>query len=399
MSWYEGTFLCGHDGYINLNGSAKMRRSMKEYRFSQLCPDCSRSEAIRFRQLKNIKSIEADHKMELPMLEGSARQITWATTLRLDICQRLEKYLENPVHLSSILKQYEQDSGIVVNLASDTPDVFFREVLYFLQNKMIHSIYWINNRYTDCHQIFLNALPDYIKWRDHQKLDFILEHFVASASLLSPTHVLHAGFVVIKTNGNEIRVYYEKNDIFYTLVKKHRFRWNGRYWYRHITEYSGTVSDRIAQLGNALLLAGFRISIDDPSIREKAVNADFLYEHSRWIMCGMTNTQFYIELTPDTPSWIRKNLMRIPNASYRYGSILIDVSHFEELEDFAQLYNYQFDQKAKQLLTQYKTLLAQARCVDPICSVQAEPSDPLRSILESSGSILSDLTDDEPPCD
>ena len=53
-----------------------------------------------------------------------------------------------------------------------------------------------------------------------------------------------------------------------------------------------------------------------------------------------------------------------------------------------------------QLLEQYKSLLAQSVRVHPVCPKEPEPQDFLRQILESSGSILKDLTDeDEATCD
>ena len=178
-------------------------------------------------------------------------------------------------------------------------------------------------------------------------------------------------------------------------MKQYRFHWNGRFWSRQLNEHSGDTADRLAQIGNALLNEGFRISIDDPAIRERAISADFAPEHSRWIMRGMTGRHFFIDLPPDIPPQIRQNLLRIPTASYRYGSVLVELSHYEELEDFAQMYGFRFDQEAASLLNRYKSLIKNARPVQPVFPDPPQSLDMLRRILESSGSILEDLSDED----
>ena len=125
LSWYNGTFYCGHEGYVYINGSAQMRRKMKEYRFSQPCPECIRSDAIRFRQQKNTEALEHTRHAELPLLEGSARQISWASTLRLDICQRLENYIAISSHHTYLAECWERQSGTAIDPGGDDLPQFF----------------------------------------------------------------------------------------------------------------------------------------------------------------------------------------------------------------------------------------------------------------------------------
>lgn len=66
------------------------------------------------------------------------------------------------------------------------------------------------------------------------------------------------------------------------LMKKLNYRWRDT-WYRTIEPLNGTVEDRAAELVNALLCEGFTVYIEEDKIVEKAVNADFELEVTRWI--------------------------------------------------------------------------------------------------------------------
>lgn len=394
MSWYYGTFYCGHDGYINLNGSAAMRRSMREYRFSQPCPDCMRSEAIRFRSQKNAAAANAAQKQELPVLTGSARQISWATAIRADLLKHLEQYILKPEHLSLILERYERETGFCADVSPDRITCFFRELVYYLQNIKTTAVYWINHRYLSAFQILYEALPDFVRWKKEERTDYLQEHFVSQDSLLAPPNPQHPGFVTIKKNNCQIRVYYEQNTCFQSLMKSQHFHWNGSVWVRNVTEHTGSIADCTAQLGNLLLCSGFRISIDDPYCRQKAVSADFTTEQKRWIQRSINGRQFFVPLPADIATRTRHYLMRIPTASYRYNGILIDAAHYAELEEFAMLFDFSFDMQAKELLTKYKSLLEHAAEVSPVMPQTPDSRDNLRRMLESSDSILTDLCDD-----
>ena len=89
MAWYSGTFYCGHEGYINIIGPLKNREKMREYKFSGLCPACCREALLQSRNEQNAAARKAAARMELPPLEGSRKQVTWAETLRVEALTRL----------------------------------------------------------------------------------------------------------------------------------------------------------------------------------------------------------------------------------------------------------------------------------------------------------------------
>ena len=94
MSWYAGTFYCGHEGYVNIIGPASNREKMKEYKFSGLCPACCKAELVRSRNEKNTAARKAASRMELPPLEGTRKQVVWAETLRVEALTRLQTFID-----------------------------------------------------------------------------------------------------------------------------------------------------------------------------------------------------------------------------------------------------------------------------------------------------------------
>ena len=118
-----------------------------------------------------------------------------------------------------------------------------------------------------------------------------------------------------------------------------------------LTPYRGSFRDRAAELGNVLLKNGFTVSITDKEAREGAVNGDFSPEHKRWITKKQKGLFFFIPLSSSIPREVVLNLKKIPTAAYHSGGIFLEPSHYEELEDFAEMYGFRFDREAGELPT------------------------------------------------
>ena len=73
---YDITYTCGHTATIQLYGKTSEREARIEYmERTQLCPDCYRAAA-------NAEAAEAANQRGLAPLEGSPKQVAWATTIR-----------------------------------------------------------------------------------------------------------------------------------------------------------------------------------------------------------------------------------------------------------------------------------------------------------------------------
>ncbi|WP_042761601.1 hypothetical protein, partial [Streptococcus sobrinus] len=74
-------------------------------------------------------------------------------------------------------------------------------------------------------------------------------------------------------------------------------------------------------------------------------------------------------------------------------SVLVNVAHFKEVEEFAELYGFKFTSKALQLIQNQKDKLASAMVVRPEQQEIEPDKDGLQEILNSEDAVLDDLKD------
>jgi len=91
MAWYYGTYICGHEGRVQLYGKIKEREWKKELEFSKLCPECRQKQFEEERERKNAEAAAKAAEMGLPELEGSEKQIKWAVTLRQELIDEFDR--------------------------------------------------------------------------------------------------------------------------------------------------------------------------------------------------------------------------------------------------------------------------------------------------------------------
>ena len=83
MAKYQVTYACGHTDTIQLYGKEADREKRLAYLATIDCPDCYHN-----KQLQAAKAQTAD----LPELQGSDKQINWATQIRAEVYAALDKY-------------------------------------------------------------------------------------------------------------------------------------------------------------------------------------------------------------------------------------------------------------------------------------------------------------------
>ena len=397
MSWYAGTFYCGHEGYVNIIGPASNREKMKEYKFSGLCPACCKAELVRSRNEKNTAARKAASRMELPPLEGTRKQVVWAETLRVEALTRLQTFIDTPGNIHLIILRLNYEALTPLELTEENLPPMLQEIVQYLIHEKVKAAYWINNRFNRELCNLEQLIPEYLEWCKWYRPEQTVSEsdFIRSDSVLSPKNPQFPGIVEIKGNDEEISAFYEKNDRFREIIRQMDYEWNGRCWFRRLTPYRGSFRDRAAELGNVLLKNGFTVSITDKEAREGAVNGDFSPEHKRWITKSKKGLFFFIPLSSSIPREVVLNLKKIPTAAYHSGGIVLEPSHYEELEDFAEMYGFRFDREAGELLHAYRDTLQQVPHVSPAAGQPSEEINNLHKILESSGAILDDLVDND----
>lgn len=75
MSFYSRTYACGHEGRVQIYGPGKDREWKAAREFSQLCRDCYIAEQQKIAQ-------ENAEALNLPLLNGTEKQVSWAMQLR-----------------------------------------------------------------------------------------------------------------------------------------------------------------------------------------------------------------------------------------------------------------------------------------------------------------------------
>ena len=79
------TYSCGHEGTIEAFGKAEEReRKIKYFEEYGLCPDC-------YKEGKKGEEKAFAEKYELPELQGSEKQISWAESIRKEKIEAFEK--------------------------------------------------------------------------------------------------------------------------------------------------------------------------------------------------------------------------------------------------------------------------------------------------------------------
>jgi len=378
MAWFYGTFSCGHEGRVNIVGPTKDRQRKADWDFSNLCPNCKEIELK-----KNLEEkIKKSKEMELPDLKGTDKQVNWALTLRND-------FIKNYQELCKKIQRLKEENPERYAKSDVTLEQFQMAFDYIINNK-IKASYWIDNRLVDTGRVILDEYyknSEIINGSTDSNEDEIIDE-----STVFPENKNTDSVVKISIKTDSVTAEFERNDDFRSLIKGLGYEWNGSSWEKKIKETTGTGEERAAELGNKLLNAGFPISILDDIVRDNAVNGNYEPECKRWIMRCKDTNNFAICWDGYEEELYSKAKM-ISGARWNKGSMVVDVSHFDEVEDFAEMNGFKFTRAARNLIDTYQVQLASANTVKPAPDKERVVEDKLKKILESSDDILDDLKD------
>ncbi|MCG8514580.1 MAG: hypothetical protein MI740_10590 [Halanaerobiales bacterium] len=377
MSWYYGTYSCGHEGRTQVYGPTKKRQWIADRRFEGLCPDCYKIKLEEDRTRANEEAARRAKEAGLPELTGTEKPIAWANTLRQEMMEKAEKEIEHHVN------RYSADELKLYNALE-----------YMLKTKKKASWY-IEHRQKNIIDI-LEVLAKKIPTEKDT-----IEKELKTEAIVFPENKKHEKIAEIKLEEEVVAVYYPRNDDFYNIVKNDLgYRWKGSRWEKAINYKTGTIEDRAAELGNKLLNAGFPIMIMDEVARKKAIEAVYEPEHDLWIgakVSGKYKGQFTITWAGYDDTMYQR-ARSLPGSRWSGFDVVIKAEYYKEIEEFAQLYNFKFSPGAVKLLNETKEkdryIQENAVKVDPAESKEKlEHKDGLQEILESKEGILDDLKD------
>jgi len=388
MAWYYGTYSCGHEGRVNIIGPVKDRQWKADREFEKICPECWQKHVEKERERQNEEAAEKAKEMELPELEGSERQVAWANTLRQKLIDRFSKLAEDKAKVNTLNKLYE------LNVTAE--DIL--KIRDYIITNITSARYYIDNRDEYIAYIIEREKKEALKTEEQiiaEELEKMREEEIKKESTVYPEKRVTDVPVEIKTTNNTIKVYFEKNEDFRQIVKELGYRWNKPCWERELRATNGTIEDRVAELGNKLLNAGFPVMILDKKAREKAISGNFEQEHTRWVYARMDD-EYKGWLSIEWQGYnndLYKTARKLPGSRWNKG-VLVKVEYYKEIEDFAELYDFRFSEGATKLIEEHKKSLEDIEEVIPTKVKEKELKDGLKEILNSSTDILDDLKDD-----
>lgn len=388
MAWYYGTYSCGHEGRVNIIGPFKDRQWKADREFSKMCPECWQKHVEKERERQNEEAAEKAKEMELPELEGSERQVAWANTLRQKLIDRFSKLAEDKAEVNKLNKLYE------LNVTAE--DIL--KIRDYIITNITSARYYIDNRDEYIAYIIEREKKEALKTEEQiiaEELEKMREEEIKKESTVYPEKRVTDVPVEIKTTNDTIKVYFEKNEDFRQIVKELGYRWNRPCWERKLRATNGTIEDRVAELGNKLLNAGFPVMILDKKAREKAISGNFEQEHTRWVYARMDD-EYKGWLSIEWQGYnndLYKTARKLPGSRWNKG-VLVKVEYYKEIEDFAELYDFRFSEGATKLIEEHKKSLEDIEEVIPTKVKEKELKDGLKEILNSSTDILDDLKDD-----
>lgn len=388
MAWYYGTFSCGHEGRVNIIGPTKDRQWKADRKFEGLCPECFEKERELERERENKKAAEESKEMELPELTGSEKQVAWANTLRLKFIERFEDEFKNLSKngISYIARRVLEIRGDFSK--KDIKDMLDHvdDILEYILVTKTEAKYFIDNRNFGEREL-ANVYKEMKTKEEKEEMKDIINE-----ATVIPKETKFGEVVEIKYDEKSISAIYERNDTFIKIVKSLRFKWDGKVWSRKITEYTGSASDRVAELGNKLLNEGFSVLILGEEERDKAIAGDYEVECDRWIKHRLNTNK--LAIVHERNDSLYRASRKLPGSKYNNGSVLVDVSHYKEVEEFAELYDFKFSKAALNLIENYKEQCEKIEKVNPAEVEEKELKDGLKEILNSSSEIIDDLKED-----
>lgn len=327
-------------------------------------------------EIMNIAELFSDNLDKIAPLSGSPKQVEWANRIRSKITKNLIMY-------------YAFNSKKGMYFIEMDEDVIKKAERFILSKNK--ASFWIEHREKDYFQ-FQRLIESTLYFEEPKEKSVIDE--AKSETIVYPndqkTKVVAE--IIFDDEINEVKVKSEKDQIIINTVKSLHYDWSGKVWYRETVPYKKDVADRIAEVGNKLLLDGVPIIIWDEAIREKAINGKYEKECFRWIIKDKDMISIVWEFRSDE---LYRKAKRLPHAKWENGGMDVPARYYAEIRDFAKINEFKITSPAEKLLseaeeeekTHKKTSIKEA-------NIKIEQNTELEDILNSSREVLEDLKDD-----
>jgi len=336
MASYRITYSCGHTSKVNIIGPSSSREWKLAHLQAQVCFDC-------YKQQRLQAALAETQERELPPLVGSAAQIDWATSIRLEILDKLED-------LETTSPEQEQ----LTLLAIDT----------LCKETSAHQ--WIEWRDWPVSLILqriertLLAAPTQAQviQRQEEELARVRARALALAeATLRPPEPLTETLAEITFTAKSVHVRFPENrEDFNEVVRRLDYAWNRESyrWERELcTDRTGPARDRAVELGHTLLSRRFCVCTFDPELRAAIIAGAFEPEQTRWItvmVAGEYAGWFVLQWGSREDYY--EVARRIPLSRYHKPFVVVSPSSYDKLLDFAERYAFRLTSRAQDIIDQ-----------------------------------------------
>lgn len=408
MTTYTGICRCGHEGTIRIRRGQEDFKTQEEVEkaFSEtLCKKC-RYELKKRQEAECNEYIKDNFKaLELPVLEGTEKQIAWASTIRQEMLIIWEKHLIEdfirPASLLSDIKTYgpafdEKGNGHKVadmldKIIKNSTDIEKKRLVADLFVSVLKTIRKASI-YIDIETGSTRVSIRGLLYKAFIELN-INDNKEPKEVIISPENAIDERIVNIYSKDNTIYCEsYADMDV-KSICKANHYIWSPHSvaWYRNINaRVSGTIDDRKIELANKILKAGYIIRIDNPTLKEKIINGEYTAEHRRWI--GECEGKLIVVFDFKDHPEINKAFNVIKGCVWERNikCLQLPAEMYLQVQDLAEIYDFKYNDKALELIERVKSSLE-----DSIADVKAGIEKKYTSRKQSIDEVYNELIDEE----
>jgi len=227
-----------------------------------------------------------------------------------------------------------------------------------------HSAHWwIESRNSINSIIIVDTVAEIVKSTTPDTVESNFQADVEAEAVMRPTSPLSETVADISIHKDHIEISFkEKNERFKEVIKGHGYYWDDP-WNKNLSYKTESTEDRLAEIGHALLAAGFCVRIINPDVREKITTEDFTQEHTRWIGV-LTDSPDLFFITWAYDDNLYNEAKKIAGSRYCKPGVTVPMEHVDELKDFAGIYKFKYSDVAERLIEKAELNKAAALVVD-----------------------------------
>lgn len=333
------TFTCPrcNDNEVAIHAqNRKLADSKAKWAESQgwICDDCTKAEQA----AESQKAAERNAAEGLPPLTGTDKQVQWAETLRRHKLDQLAALIAG-----------ESINGVHPLTETDKANPLFQPTVDALRGQD-SAAWWIDHKGYGIDTLLVQIART-VQPQRQSVTERMEAEVMAEATVYPESAVTDAISVITLDAGLISAVMPAKREDFRDVVKGLGYRWSGQAWQRRIGRLAGDPVDRAAELGHALLAAGFPVRILDNTIRQRAISGDFTAEHTRWIT-ERTKGRYggWYAVLWQRPDDLYAAAKAITGSRYDGSHVVVPPEQFDEVQDFAAMYDFRIDDRAQAIM-------------------------------------------------